>query len=95
LSAQCMQIARDKDTGTLQYDIYFNHDESKAVVIERYRDSKALAEHGVNLGELSEAIFATDPSPARRSDNQMTNFPHGIRLRARASSAADASSVQT
>jgi quinol monooxygenase YgiN len=58
LSAQCMEIARDTDTGTLQYDIYFNHDESEAVVVDRYRDSEALAEHGANLGELSEAIFA-------------------------------------
>jgi hypothetical protein len=30
LSAQCMEIVRTKDTGTLQYDIYFNDDQSSA-----------------------------------------------------------------
>jgi hypothetical protein len=29
LSAQCMEIVRTKDTGTLQYDIYFNDDQSE------------------------------------------------------------------
>ena len=41
LSAQAMEIVRTKDTGTLQYDIYFNDDESECVVLERYRDSEA------------------------------------------------------
>jgi quinol monooxygenase YgiN len=59
LSAQCMEIARAKDTGTLQYEIYFNDDESECIVLERYRDSAALIEHTANLGGLGEAIFAT------------------------------------
>jgi quinol monooxygenase YgiN len=59
LSAQAMEIARTKDTGTLQYDIYLNEDQSEGVVLERYRDSQALTEHGANLGDLSAAIFAT------------------------------------
>jgi quinol monooxygenase YgiN len=59
LSAQAMEIARTKDTGTLQYDIYFNEDESEGIVFESYRDSEALIEHGANLGDLSAAIFAT------------------------------------
>jgi quinol monooxygenase YgiN len=42
LSAQAREIVRTKDTGTLQYDIYFNDDESECMVIERYRDSDAL-----------------------------------------------------
>ena len=59
LSAQCMEITRAKDTGTLQYEIYFNDDESEAIVIERYRDSEALIEHTANQGGIGEAIFAT------------------------------------
>jgi len=59
LSAQCMEIARTKDTGTLQYDIYFNDDQSECVVLERYRDSEALIEHTAHLGDLMEAIIAT------------------------------------
>lgn len=59
LSAQCMEIARTKDTGTLQYDLYFNEDQSEVMFIERYRDSEALIEHAANLGNLMEAILAT------------------------------------
>jgi quinol monooxygenase YgiN len=60
LSAQAMEIVRAKDSGTLQYDTYFNEDESEAVVIERYRDSEALIAHAANLGdELFQALLAT------------------------------------
>jgi quinol monooxygenase YgiN len=59
LSAQAMEIARTKDSGTLQYDISLNDDESEGIVLERYRDSEALIEHGANLGDLAAAIFAT------------------------------------
>jgi quinol monooxygenase YgiN len=59
LSAQCMEIVRTKDTGTLQYDIYLNDDQSEAIVLERYRDSAALIEHAANLGDLGRAILAT------------------------------------
>jgi quinol monooxygenase YgiN len=47
-----METARAKDTGTLQYEIYFRDDQSECIVLERYRDSEALAEHAANLGEL-------------------------------------------
>ena len=59
LSAQCMELVRATDTGTLQYEIYFNNDQSECIVLERYRDSEALIEHSANLGELGEAILAT------------------------------------
>ena len=60
LSEQCMEIVRTKDNGTLQYDIYFNDDESEAIVIERYRDSEALIEHLAHLGDdLMAAMMAT------------------------------------
>jgi quinol monooxygenase YgiN len=37
LSVQCMKIVRTKDTGTLQYEIYFNDDQSECIVLERTR----------------------------------------------------------
>ena len=40
LSAQCMQIVRTKDTGTLQYEIYVNDDQSECIVLERYKNSR-------------------------------------------------------
>ena len=45
LSTRAMEIARTRDTGTLQYEIYFNDDQSECIVLERYRDSEALIEH--------------------------------------------------
>ncbi|MDF9716090.1 antibiotic biosynthesis monooxygenase [Nocardioides sp. ChNu-153] len=63
LSARCMEIVRTKDSGTLQYDIYLDDDETGAVVIERYRDSAALVEHLANIGDdLMQAILATATS---------------------------------
>lgn len=59
LSARCMEIVRTKDTGTLQYDIYFNDDESECIVLERYRNSEALIQHAAHVGDLMEAILAT------------------------------------
>ena len=60
LSAVCMDIVRSKDPGTLQYDTFFNEDESECIVLERFRDLDALLQHGVNIGdELMEAIVAT------------------------------------
>jgi quinol monooxygenase YgiN len=59
LSAQAVEIVRTKDTGTLQFDVYFNDDQSECVVLERYRDSQALIEHAAHMDALSKAILAT------------------------------------
>src|SRR6185295_12473806 len=77
LSAECLAIVRAKDPGTLQYDTYFNADETEAIVHERFRDSDALMQHGANLAHLMEAILATgtcygellgNPSPEIRAN---------------------------
>jgi quinol monooxygenase YgiN len=59
LSARAMEIVRTKDTGTLQYDTYFNDDQSECVIIERYRDSEAAIEHAEHLADLSAAVLGT------------------------------------
>jgi quinol monooxygenase YgiN len=59
LSAQAMEIVRTKDTGTLQYEVYFNDDQSECMVLERYRDSEAAIQHASNLGDLFGAVLAT------------------------------------
>src|SRR6476660_6611398 len=59
LAAQCMEIVRAKDTGTLQYDVYFDDDQSECIVLERYRDSEALIEHATHIGDRNAAIIAT------------------------------------
>ncbi len=59
LSEQAMEIVRTRDTGTLQYEIFLNEDESEAVVFERYRDADAAIEHLSNIGHLMKPIMAT------------------------------------
>ena len=59
LSEEAMEIVRTKDSGTLQYEIFFNEDESEAVVFERYRDADAAIEHFSNISHLMEPIMAT------------------------------------
>ncbi len=59
LAAQSMEIVRNNDPGTLQYEIYLNDEETEAIVIERYTDSQALVDHLANLGDLGEAMLAT------------------------------------
>jgi quinol monooxygenase YgiN len=86
LSAQAMEIVRTKDTGTLQYDVYFNDDQSECIVLERFRDSEALIEHAAHLGDLTEAILATvsvvhgellgEPSAELRAKLAGSEFPH-------------------
>ena len=59
LSAEAMEIVRSREPGTLEYSIYFNADETAAVVIERFRDEDALIEHGRNIAEISEQVLRT------------------------------------
>ena len=54
-----MEIVRTKDTGTLQYEIFFNEDESEAMVFERYRDADAALEHFANISHLMAPLMAT------------------------------------
>jgi len=59
LQSICLELARTKDTGTLQYDYFFSSDYVECLVVERYRDSAALLEHFANQGETAAALFAT------------------------------------
>jgi quinol monooxygenase YgiN len=59
LTKQAMEVVRTKDRGTLQYEIFFNEDESEAIVFERYRDADAAIEHFSNISHLMAPILAT------------------------------------
>jgi quinol monooxygenase YgiN len=56
VAAQCMESARTKDSGTLQYDWFLSSDQTECICLERFRDSDALLEHVANLGELMGAM---------------------------------------
>jgi quinol monooxygenase YgiN len=55
LAAKCAALK----TGTLQYELYFNSDNTECLVFERYRDSQALLDHHKNLGDTMAAILQT------------------------------------
>jgi quinol monooxygenase YgiN len=59
LTEEAMDIVRNKDSGTLQYEIFFNENESEAMVFERYRDADAAIEHFSNISHLMEPLMAT------------------------------------
>lgn len=57
LAAQAIAITRAEDDN-LQYDWFFNADETKCVVHEAYASSDAVFAHTENLGELPARIGA-------------------------------------
>lgn len=57
LAAQCMRSVRERDSGTLQYDWFFNDTHTECVVRELYKDSGAVLEHIANLGPTLGAIL--------------------------------------
>ena len=59
LCMEAMEIVRTRDTGTLQYEIFFNADETEAIVFERYRDIDAALEHFAHISHLMEPLLAT------------------------------------
>jgi quinol monooxygenase YgiN len=59
LTAQAMEIVRTEDRGTLQYEVFFNADESEAIVFERYEDADAALEHFAHISHLMEPLMAT------------------------------------
>jgi quinol monooxygenase YgiN len=59
VASQFMQVVRTKDNGTLQYELYFNDDQTECLVLERYRDVQSLVEHHNNVGGLMAALLKT------------------------------------
>ncbi len=58
VAARCMESVRNNDSGTVQYDWFFNADQTECVVRETYRDSEAVLEHVANLGDTMAALLA-------------------------------------
>ncbi|MFY0407422.1 putative quinol monooxygenase [Solicola sp. PLA-1-18] len=56
LAAQCVEIVRTKDSGTIEYDLFLNADGTVCFVHERYRDSAAGLEHMANIGPMMEPL---------------------------------------
>lgn len=59
LCEEAMDIVRTKDVGTLQYEIFFNADETEAITFERYRDVDSAIQHFANVSHLMGPILET------------------------------------
>lgn len=56
MADQCIAVAKEKDPNTLQYDWFFNPDQTECVVREKYADSDAVLAHIQNLGGLHRTL---------------------------------------
>ena len=52
IAEKCIQSAREKDPGTLQYDWFLNDEGTICTVCEKYQDSNSVLAHAANLGNL-------------------------------------------
>jgi len=52
LAAEILSVIKEKDQNTLQYDWFFNEDQTECIVRENYADSDAVLTHMGNLGDL-------------------------------------------
>ncbi len=50
IAALCMEVVKERDTGTLQYDWFYSPDGGECKVRETYVDSDAFLEHSSHVG---------------------------------------------
>lgn len=58
LGHACVEMVKQKDKGTLQYDWFYNEGKSECIVREHYVNSEAALEHISNVGELLGGLVA-------------------------------------
>ena len=59
IALEFMQLARTKDTGTLQYELYFNEIQTECLVLERYRDVQSMLQHQDNVSGSMDDLLKT------------------------------------
>jgi quinol monooxygenase YgiN len=59
VASQFMHVVRTRDTGTLQYELYLDANQTECLVLERYRDVQSMLEHQKNVGGLMHALLQT------------------------------------
>lgn len=57
IASDSISLAREKDSGTVRYDIFLNETETEAVVYEEFVDAAARLRHLTNLGENVAAML--------------------------------------
>ena len=77
LCDEAMTIVRTQDTGTLQYEIFFNADETEAMVYERYRDAQSAVDHFAHIGHLMQPLLETADVTGELMANPSDKFTLG------------------
>ena len=58
LANECIVAVKEKEKNTLQYDWFFNEDQTECVVREKFKDSDAVMVHIGNVGDLVGQMIA-------------------------------------
>ncbi|MDO1451892.1 antibiotic biosynthesis monooxygenase [Rhodocytophaga aerolata] len=58
LANECISLVQENEPNALQYDWFFNSDQTECVIRETFTDSNALLAHIANLGEVLGKIQA-------------------------------------
>ena len=77
LSAQAMDIVRAKDTGTLQYEIYFNEDQSECVVYSDTGTPRRSSSTARTLATSTRRSLRQDRFPANSLVSRAPSSPRG------------------
>lgn len=76
IAGEMIRLTREKDTGTVRFDIFLNDDGTEAVFYEEFVSPEARLEHLQNMGEYVAAMLAigtmradvwANPDPALRA----------------------------
>lgn len=84
IAAESIRLAREKDTGTIRYDIFLDDNETEAVVYEEFVNPAARLEHLANLGENVTGMLAIVDMQAEvwsHSDPQLRASTEGYDVR--------------
>ena len=78
VAKECLAVVKAKDTDTLQYDSYFNADQTICVAMETYPDSSAVLVHLGNLGDLLGKLLAISDFSAEIYGNPSEDLQQAI-----------------
>ncbi len=61
LAVETVRLSKERDTGTLKYDVYISSDETECDVRQEYKNSEAVLEHMANLRETLKKAYIDFP----------------------------------
>jgi quinol monooxygenase YgiN len=61
LAVETVRLSKERDTGTLKYDVYISSDETECDVRQEYKNSEAVLEHMANLRKTLKKAYIDFP----------------------------------